>query len=129
MNKTLLFLLLLFVSFSSHYYAFADDENDEGDVIDITYIEPDQSHNRSQFDVPIHASYYALQNIVIVTFEENLGDVDICLTNINSGSNTTVETDSEAGGIIIPIIYGSGVYSIRFCTYEGVSFIGYFVVF
>jgi len=129
MKKTLFFLLLLFVSFSSQYYAFADDDNDEGDVIDITYIEPNQSHNRSQLDVPIHASYYALQNVVIVSFDENIGNVDACLTNLYTGNNTMLELDSAEGGIIIPIVYGSGAYSIRFLTCEGVSYIGYFVVF
>lgn len=126
--KKIASLLLLFCSLSlyaspTHETSpMADD--DEIIEIDVNYNPPVTGPKRAPAHIPITASYYVSSSIIEVIFLSNIGNVNIVLTNLSTGSMSTFNTSSE-GPLFIPISQIDGFYSIEFITSAGHTFIGY----
>ena len=113
------------LSFASPCFAQADDE---GDVIDIGYIDPGQSQNRSGFIIPLYAVYQSVQSQVCITYSENIGTLDILLRNMTTGTETSLQSNSAAGIEQIPVSFGSGVYYLELVLPSGMILYGFFLV-
>ena len=70
--------------------ALATEDDDDGDVIDITILLPGESNNRSQVEVPLHAMHYAAPDRVTVSFSHDIGNVTVQITNLSYSTSTTV---------------------------------------
>lgn len=131
MKPTKLFLLIICViAFLNPAIAIAiadDDGDGDGDVIDITYLEPGQSYNRSQIVPPIQASLIN-QSIVAVTFIYDVGEISIRISNLTTGHSSVTVVDSSFGKCLLPVTGGSGSYCVDFQTENGSYYFGYFLV-
>ena len=124
-SAILLFVVLLFIPFDA---IKADDDEEEGEVIDLL-IDPNGSPvGRSLNAIPISAIYMTQYGVVATSFLCDLGDVTIRLSNLTIGTSSSQVIDSNCGSCLIPIIWGTGYYRIEFHAQDGTSYYGYFNV-
>lgn len=129
MKKLFVLTMLLVSLLAPSTYTFADDGDDDGDVINIEYIGSGQSHSRSQVEIPIRASFFSSQSVVGIVFLDYLGTVSVRMTNLSVGNSSVFVVDSSWGSCILPVSFGPGSYSIEFLTVDGSRFQGFFTVF
>lgn len=127
MKRTFFLLFFVVFLFQTNNYSFADGDQN-GDVIDVTYVNPGQSLNRTQGFVPISVIYYSLNSYIAVLFLDNLGDVTITLYNLTTGATAATQVNAGIGTINIPVTLGSGYYRISFVTEGGTTYEGFFSV-
>lgn len=130
MKKTLLLFLAFLSVFTLTFsvQAFTTEDDDDGDVIDITILLPGESNNRSQVDIPLYAMHYSAPDRVTVSFSHDIGNVTVQITNLSYSTSSTIYLDSSVSYQIIPITGGSGFYRIEFVTTDGTFYYGYFTV-
>lgn len=63
---------------------------------------------------------------VVVTVLQNLGQMDYCITNTNTGEFLDGEINALPGSYPIPISGSPGFYTISFILPDGRVFVGYF---
>lgn len=107
-------------------------DGDGEDPIDIIYNGPgdggSENNMRGGIFVPLTAIYYSSLSRVIVMFSDNLGDIDIRLTNMITGGASTIQTNTNIDYISIPVVYGSGYYCLEFLINGVTMYYGYFNV-
>lgn len=125
---------LLFLSFLSVFaltfpnLAFTTEDDDDGDVIDITILLPGESNNRSQVEVPLHAMHYTAPDRISVSFSHDIGNVTVQITNLTYSTSSTFYVETNVSYQILPVTGGSGFYRIEFVTSDGAIYSGYFSV-
>ena len=95
-------------------------------VLDTT-VETGKVH-RSLPPVPIQALYDGFSSVIMVTFLQNLGEVEVTLTNLFSGNTAVDCIDSRINTAMLPVNLESGFYQITFLTSSGASYYGVFEI-
>lgn len=84
--------------------------------------------NRTPANVPIQACYQDVLSSVCMTFSQNLGVLDITITNLTDGTYADYEVDSSLGSAILPISGNEGIYNILITTAGGIQYGGEFEI-
>lgn len=108
-------------------YAQAQDIPDDDDEIIIVITEEITETGPTRSIIPIQATYNISLSCLDVIFLNNIGEVEIAITDYYSGSNTTFHIQSSLGEMLIPINNQSGVYLIEF-NLTFASFYGYLII-
>lgn len=92
-------------------------------IVDIN----DPSNNpRGLNEIPISAYYLA--GTIILSFSDNLGQVDITIEEAADGVIIQTCVNSAVPSAIIPINYGSGDFTITLIASTGAEYIGRFSI-
>lgn len=106
------------------------DDDDQEEKIDIIYNGPGEgggdNNMRGGIYVPISATYSSFHSLITVVFSENLGDIDIKVTNLITGAVSIVPVDSSAGSVYVPVTLGNGFYLLEFVSGGATLYYGYF---
>lgn len=123
----LLLLLILFfgaeVSWSS---SCGDHQFIPIRVLDNT-TETGREH-RSQEYVPIEAYYDAFTSYLCLTFFQDLGEVEIYITNLNNGYYYECDFNTSIGVIMLPLCGDCGIYHITLIPSCGGGYEGEFEI-
>lgn len=95
-------------------------------VLDNT-IETGQTHRAPAF-IPMQAYYDGFLTSVCVQFLQNIGDVEVTITNLSTGDYVNYNVDSSTGGVFLPISGVEGTYRIVFLLSSGVGYEGEFEI-
>ena len=63
-----------------------------------------------------------------MTFSQNLGVLDITITNLTDGTYADYEVDSSLGSAILPISGNTGIYNVLIVTAGGIQYGGEFEI-
>lgn len=85
-------------------------------------------NDRGLANVPICAYYEEFLSSVCLTFSQNLGDLDITITNLTDGTYADYEVDSSLGSAILPMSGNTGIYNVLIVTAGGIQYGGEFEV-
>ncbi len=120
------FVLLLFILFFGAEVSWSSSCGDHQfipiRVLDNT-TETGREH-RSQVYIPIQAFYDDFTSSIYIQFLLDIGDVNITVTNNDTGYSADFEMDSSLGTVILPISGESGLYDITFVLSEGGAYQG-----
>lgn len=122
-----LFLLLSILCLSAGISLSSTDDQ----VIPIHTLDDNANKGRNHRgfdDVPIHAMYEESSATVRVFFLQNLGEVDVFITNISTGFFVDYTVQSNTGYVELPLNGVSGYYFIEFYTSGGTGYIGEFQI-
>ena len=104
-----------------------DNGDDEYEAIDLNY---EQNNNnigvRTGVVIPVEAYYMNGMSAVYVEFMMNVGEIEIRLTHLTTGSTTSTLVHSSIGSCILPVTGGPGMYRITFITESGEQYYGMF---
>lgn len=128
MLSTLLLSLVLFISNSTTPWPECSQSAIHQTPVEIP-IEGDDNLGgtpRQQTDVPIRAYY--LSGTVIVSFLQDLGNVEITIDEESNGTILQTVVDSSTLSAFLPLNMSSGVFSIYFTTSSGAEYYGQFSV-
>ena len=120
----LLAVALLFLHYPLSAEVFSDDEEEN---IDITVDPTGTPVTRSLYS-PVSAMFNHTNNLVYITFVNNIGDITINLTHINTCNTITIYADSSMNSCIIPVTDGIGMYCLEFLLSDGSRYYGFFQV-
>lgn len=95
-------------------------------VLDNTIV-TGQTHRAPAF-IPIRAYYAGSFTSVCVQFLQNIGDVDVTITNLSTGDYVDYDVDSSTGGTLLPISGEVGSYRIVFLLASGAGYEGEFEI-
>lgn len=85
-----------------------------------------ESPHRAPAYVPIQAYYQEILSSVCMTFSQNLGVLDITITNLTDGTYADYEVDSSLGSAILPISGNEGFYTLDIMLTSGEQYVGQF---
>ena len=122
---SLLMTIASLVSFTS--IAQAQDIPDDDDEIIIVITEEITENGPTRSVIPIQATFNIALSCLDVVFFDTIGEVEIVITDVISGSSTAHYIQSSLGEAIIPINKPSGVYLIEF-NLSYVSYFGYLIL-
>ena len=108
--------------------AFAQNNgDDEYEAIDLTFEQnnPDIGARTGNM-LPIEAYFSSSLSAVFVNFLVCVGEVEIRLTNLTTGSMISTVVNSAIGSCFIPVTGGSGLYRLDFQDCDGAIVYGYF---
>lgn len=89
----------------------------------------DDTNNRSLIQQPIECCYIGIMNIILTTFNVDLGDVYIEVMNITTGETENVSFDSgNAPQISLPISGKQGLHIVTIVTESGNVYEGSFTI-
>lgn len=127
MKRIALLLSILCLSLSASFAA------NDGDhqfipirVLDDT-VETGTTH-RSQEFVPIQAYYDGFTSSIFFTFLQNIGEVEVSISNLYNGDYVDYIVNSSIGATIIPICGDSGIYHITIIVSSGGGYEGEFEI-
>lgn len=126
-----LIITLMMLSFGS-IAAFADgDGNNDSSSTTITsptivIHRPAYIPGGPRTAVPIECSYNSMLSAIVINFLADLGEVDIDVHNISTGTFVSGAWDSSNGVAIITLSGESGSYMISIMAESGEEFIGTF---
>ena len=95
-------------------------------VLDNT-IQKGTTHRAPAY-VPIQAFYNGFCSSVCISFLQNLGQVEVSITNLYNGEYAEYDIDSSEGTAIIPISGNYGLFRITFELSEGSGYTGEFEI-
>lgn len=95
-------------------------------IVIIESSQEDGLNHRSPETTPISACYEDFISSVCMTFSQNLGVLDITITNLTDGTYADFEIDSSLGSAILPISGVEGFYTIVIVLANGVEYVGQF---
>lgn len=125
------YVLLLFILFFGAEVSWSSSCGDHQfipiRVLDNT-TETGREH-RSQVFIPIQAFYDDYSSSIYIQFLQNIGDVNITVTNNDTGYSADFDVDSSLGATVLPIYGGCGIYHITFVLSEGGGYQGELVIF
>ena len=78
--------------------------------------------------VPIEAYYIAFNSSICVTFSQNLGDMDVTVTNLTTGDSDDFEIVASVGSTLLPISGDAGYFRIDFILASGTQYYGEFEI-
>ena len=84
---------------------------------------------RNLVDEPISAVYYAMFSGIQTVVTEDLGEVELIVTNLSTGESwwDTFDSASEPQSVL-PISGTSGHYEVEYITQSGDVYVGEFVI-
>ena len=127
MKQFALYLMMTIASFLSFTsQAKAQDIPDDDDEIIIVITEEITENGPTRSFIPISATYCIPLSCLDIVFLDNIGVVEIVITDLSSGSSTVYNTQSSLGEVVIPI-NGTGCYRIEF-NLAYTSFYGYLIL-
>lgn len=128
MRTTILILLWAFIGsfsgFANNYYD--EDKNETVEIIQDGYGDDPNKHARIPIYVPI-TCYYMQGNIYVTTLTD-LGEIQISITCLETGSFWESVNDSNSGTISIPVSSANGNYMVRIVTANGDMYYGYYTI-
>lgn len=74
---------------------------------------------RNPANVPVHGYYVSAINTVFLSFSYDLGVVTVSIENTTTGESSSESVPTNSGIQVIPLTFGSGLYSIALVTPEG----------
>ena len=84
---------------------------------------------RSLVDEPIVSVYYAMFTSIQTTVTDDLGEVDLTVTNLMTGESWWTTFDSgETSQSLLPISGSPGYYEIEYITEAGEVYVGEFLI-
>lgn len=126
-NITILLTILIALSFSNPSLAKEEDEIIR--VCVVTHSETNGKRtNRTPARIPVRALYLSSASSIQVTFNYDIGNVDISISNEATGESVSYDVDSQTGLCILPISGDTGLWSITFTLESGVQYQGEFSV-
>lgn len=122
MKKTLFILIaLLSIGFNSAWSSVYSEDNNikinKGKPIKVPEERP-----RDLIQVPI-ACFYS-DGSLFFTFMEDLGELEISVTNLSTGAEIIDEIDSFCGNAVMEVPESSGEYQIEITTETGEAYYG-----
>ena len=128
MRTTILILLWAFIGsfsgFANNYYD--EDKNETVVIIQDGYRDDPNKHARIPAYVPI--TCYYMQGNIYVTALDDLGELQISITSLDTGSFWESINDSNSGTIIVPVSSVNGNYMVRIVTAVGDIYYGYYTI-
>jgi len=122
--KKIVLLLTLFCLTTGMSMSASSDDNDfiPIRILDDTVVSG-RTHRGSP-EIPIQAFYDSTTSTVCISFSQNLGEIELIITNLLNGDYVTYIIDTHLGSIILPINGDAGLYRLLFLpsigpTYEG----------
>ena len=94
------------------------------EIIPIIEIEPPEGQPRGMNEISIRAYY--LSGTVIVSFLQNLGNVEISIDEESNGTIYQSIIDSSTLTAILPLNLSSGEFTINFTVSSGAEYYGHF---
>lgn len=119
------FLLLSIIFFISA--PFSKSTNDGG-TVPIPVVDHNELDPIHRSIIPIEAYYIALNSSICVTFSQNLGDMDVTVTNLTTGDSDDFEIVASIGSTLLPISGDTGYYRIDFILSSGTQYYGEFEI-
>lgn len=95
-------------------------------VLDNTVV-TGQTH-RAPIFIPIQAYYDVFFTSVCIQFLQNIGEVDVTITNLSTGDYVNSHMDSSTGGALLPIAGEIGTYRLVFLPASGAGYQGEFEI-
>ena len=126
MKKIVLILSFLYLVAMSSWSAEDDHQFIPIAVLDNTVV-TGQTHRAPAF-IPIQAYYDGFLTSVCVQFLQNIGDVDVTITNLSTGDYVNYDVDSSTGGTMLPISGEVGTYRIVLLLSSGAGYEGEFAI-
>lgn len=128
MRTTILILLWALIgSVSGFANNFSDEDNNQTDIILEKGSGVDNTKNpRIPIYVPITCHY--IQGNIYVTTLTDLGEIQISITCLETGSFWESVNDSNSGTISIPVSSANGNYMVRIVTANGDMYYGYYTI-
>ena len=128
MRTTILILLWALIgSVSGFANNFSDEDNNQTDIILETGELTDHTKNpRIPIYIPI--TCYYMQGNIYVTALADLGEIQISITCLETGSNWESVNDSNSGTICVPASSANGNYMVRIVTANGDMYYGYYTI-
>ena len=128
MRTTILILLWAFIGsfsgFANNYYD--EDKNETVEIIQDGYGDDPNKHARIPTYVPI-ICYYMQGNIYVTTLTD-LGEIQISITCLETGSFWESINDSSLGTTCVPASSANGNYMVRIVTANGDMYYGYYTI-
>ena len=128
MRTTILILLWAFIGsfsgFANNYYD--EDKNETVVIIQDGYRDDPNKHARIPAYVRI--TCYYMQGNIYVTALDDLGELQISITSLDTGSFWESINDSNSGTIIVPVSSVNGNYMVRIVTAVGDIYYGYYTI-
>lgn len=126
-----LIITLMMLSFGSiAVFADGDGNNDSSSTTitspTIVIHRPAYIPGGPRTAVPIECSYNSMLSAIVINFLADLGEVDIDVHNISTGTFVSGAWDSSNGVAIITLSGESGSYMISIMAESGEEFIGTF---
>lgn len=123
------FVLLVSILCLSALFAWPNDEGQPISIYILDYTVETGTTHRDSIAVPILGYYDVFSSTVRVLFLQNIGEVDVTITNLSSGYYEEYDVDSSIGITVIPVDGGNGLYHITFLLSNGGGYEGEFEVF
>lgn len=126
MRTTILILLSSIISlFSGYANNCLDEDNNKTDITLVKGdVEDETKHARTPAYIPL-VCYY-MQGNIYVTALSDLGEIQISITSLDTGSFWESISDSNSGTICVPASSANGNYMIRIVTENNDSYFGYY---
>lgn len=89
----------------------------------------DKQWDRAVFALPIESLYYGMLSAIVTSVTEDLGEVDLSITNLSTGEAWYDSFDSGAvQQILTPISSSPGLYEVIYTTGSGDVYEGSFML-
>lgn len=131
MKKTIMFLAAVFMAIVSVVPVFADGKGDGGqrkdqDIAIKVTIPGEASKHRVPARIPMEVSYVSFMSALKITFLNDLGSMDVNVTNHTTGEYISGTMNAVAGVTMLPISGTEGFYTITLTLPGGREYTGDF---
>ena len=121
-------LLILSILCMAAIESWSGNNSPQIPIVIIESSQEDGLNHRSPETTPISACYEDFISSVYMTFSQNLGVLDITITNLTDGTYADYEVDSSLGSAILPISGNAGIYNVLIVTAGGIQSGGEFEI-
>ena len=122
MKKTLFVLITLLLVGVGTIWSTENSESKNIIINKDTSKDLDKDRPRDLIVVPVFCTYN--NATLFFSFLEDLGELDIIVTNLSTGSTSIYEYDSAFGSVVFGVSSNSGAYLIRIITESGDYYYG-----
>ena len=126
-----MFLTAVFMAIVSVAPVFADGKDDVGqrkdqDITIKVTIPDDTRKHHAPARIPMEVSYVSFMSALKITFLNDLGSMDVNVTNHTTGEYISGTMNAAAGVTMLPISGTEGFYTITFTLPGGREYTGDF---
>ncbi|MCM1176499.1 MAG: DUF3244 domain-containing protein [Clostridium sp.] len=131
MKKSVLFFVAIVMAFVSACPVFADGRNDgekksDKDIIIRIGDKKGGGRHHAPARIPMEVSYMSFVSALRITFLNDLGNVEVNMTNNSTGEYIEGTVNASAGVTMLPISSDDGFYTITFTLSGGTTYYGEF---
>ncbi|MDE7127314.1 MAG: DUF3244 domain-containing protein [Bacteroidales bacterium] len=133
MKKTIMFLAAVFMTIVSVAPVFADGNGDGASKSDQNIIiirlgtqKNSEKRHHAPARIPMEVSYVSFMSALKITFLNDLGSMDVNVTNHTTGEYISGTMNAAAGVTMLPISGTEGFYTITFTLPGGREYTGDF---